>query len=922
MIMKSLPLILFFLFTFFSFNPLFSLASKPSYKDHCGSIIPETPPTIKLKSNSFPLSDKNTGDYIGGDSIINVDVSWNKFSLYFPPRNTYATSHPHIFKIAATISFRSTIDDSHFQRGYLTFKLDGFWSQSSGNVCMVGKSKGVSKKGDSLNLDVVFKLNNVFNSSNITSLISGSLESLSSEKGDEKNHYFEPISLMMFSKANYNYSLDSKEVENEFSFDSDDDEEGLSLNFDSMSFCSYPLSRAIKRLQLEYTDECNSSKNCAIISGSSSDQLPSQISLKAIECSPHAKKHRIRVLVEFSNSVDYYWNRHNQSFKTKTKLIGEGWWDEKKNMLCLVLCHFTGKSTSTSSSLDGTRVGDCSIRLRLRFPSIWSIENTSSVDGQIWSNKSDSDQNYFKMITFKNDYDYLGVGGQDLKYEYSQLEKVKQSCSTQKVVENKGESYPDAYSYDMRFDMSVRESKKKVAWGSSSPLFVDDQYQSSSFVSFSRSEFDTGILNNINGGLFNISYKISLSAMSSSPFDKNSLFNMSYYYSVKILAEGVYDSRDGTLCMVGCRNLVSNNGTPTTERSLDCEVLMKFQFPSLDTKGKSHIKGSIESMRQKSDPLYFKQLEVSAVAYYIQEARRNVCRLDIEVIMALVSTTLACIFIGLQLHHVKRNPNVLPFISIFMMSILTLGHMIPLVLNFEALLARNPNDKAFVLGYVEKWLEVNEISVRLITMVAFLLQFRLLYITWSSRKTNESGNNLWIAEKKASYVTFPLYAAGLLIALLLKLKKDRDSVTSAYHGYQQHDSSWENIKSYGGLVLDGFLVPQVILNLFSNMNENVLSFSFYFGTTFVRLLPHAYDLYRTHNYADEDSNSYYYADPSQDFYSTSWDIFIPLVGIVFAIIIYLQQRFGAQCVLPRKFKGSKGYAKVPESEGEVETTNL
>ncbi|MCI24119.1 hypothetical protein A2U01_0045302, partial [Trifolium medium] len=171
-----------------------------------------------------------------------------------------------------------------------------------------------------------------------------------------------------------------------------------------------------------------------------------------------------------------------------------------------------------------------------------------------------------------------------------------------------------------------------------------------------------------------------------------------------------------------------------------------------------------------------------------------------------------------------------------MMSILTLGHMIPLVLNFEATLAQDYYNKNFVFGYVG-WLEVNEISVRIITMVAFLLQFRLLQLTWSSRKTNESENRLWIAERKATYVTFPLYAAGLLISLLLKLKRDDF----------QNDTSWEKMKSYGGLVLDGFLLPQVILNLFSNMNENVLSCSFYFGTTFVRLLPHAYDLYRAHN---------------------------------------------------------------------------
>ena len=917
--MNSLLSKFFLVFTFFSFNLLFSLASKSSYKEHCASIIPETTPTTK-KFNSFPLSDHNTGYYIGGDSIINIYASWNKFSLNFPPRNTYATSHPHLFKIEGTISFTTTNDASYYNlhnhMGYLTFMLDGFWSQSSGNVCMVGKSKGVSKKGDSLNLDVVFKLKNVFNSSNITSLVSGSLESLSSEK-DHDDHYFEPISLMMFPKANYSYSLDSKDVENEFSFGSDDDEESLSLNFDSLSFCKYPLSSAIRRLQLEYTHECDSSKNCTPIISGSSNQLPSHMSLKGIECSSK-KKNRIRVLGEFSNSFDYYWNRNNQSLNTKTMLIGEGWWDEKKNMLCVVLCNFIGRSKSTS--LDGTHVGDCSLRLRLRFPSIWSIKNSSSIVGQIWSNKSANDQNYFKTITVRNDDANYGVGGKDLRYEYSQLARVNQSCSPHKVVENQGKRYPDAYSYDMKFDMSIRESKKRVAWGSSSPLFVDDEYLSRSSGSYLRSEFDAGILNNDNGSLFNISYKISLSVMSSSPFDKNSLFNMSYY-SVKISAEGIYDSRDGTLCMIGCRDLVSNKGTPTAY-SLDCEILMKFQFPSLDTKDRSYIKGSIESMRPKSDPLYFEHLEVSAVAQYTEAARRNVWRMDMEVIMALISTTLACVFVGLQLYHVKRNPNVLPFISIFMMSILTFGHMIPLVLNFEALLAQNPNSKTFVYGYVEKWLEVNEISVRLITMVAFLLQFRLLYLTWSSRKTNESQNNLWIAERKASYVTFPLYAVGLLIALLLKLEKGRDSVTSMYQVYRQHDPSWESIKSYGGLVLDGFLVPQVILNLFSNMNENVLSCSFYFGTTFVRLLPHAYDLYRAHNYADQDSDLYFYADPSQDFYSTYWDIFIPLVGIVLAIIIYLQQYFGAQCVLPHRFKGSKGYAKVPESEGEVETTNM
>ncbi|KAK7324582.1 hypothetical protein VNO77_28256 [Canavalia gladiata] len=929
MVMDSLFSLLIFLLSFSSFNLVSIFASQPSYKDHCASIVPEsTPNEHTFNYNSFPLGYHHTGYFTGGGGIIDVGASLNQYSFFLRPRHLFATQVSKLFKVAGTVSFRSISNTSYYyvgnfsygdrsgyrsrsryRRSYVIFKLEGFWSESSGKVCMVGTGHGYSKTGKYLNLDAVFKLDHLFNTSDITNLVSGSLESLSSQ--NDENH-FEPISVLMFPKANYNYTLDSTEAENEFSSVSDG-RKGLALN--SLSFCSHPLSSAIRRLQLEFSHECNSSKNCTPIS-ENSGPLPSLLSLKGIECSFTNKKHRLRVLVRFSNISNYWISR---SLNPKTMLVGEGWWDEKKNMLYVVACHIMGKA----SSLAGTHVDDCSIRLRLRFPSIWSINSTSSIVGQIWSKKTINDPGYFKMITFRNDED-SGVGVQVPKYEYSQLDRVKKLCPTHKPAKNQRRRYPDAYSYDMRFDMSVRESNKRVALGYSSPLFVGDEVsnldQNSVSVSISSTLAYAPMPIVNGGGLFNMSYKILM--YNSTSNDRNSFFNMSSE-NLRISAEGIYDAGTGNLCMVGCREIHSNNVT-LTAYSPDCEILVKFQFPSLDTKGGSYIKGSIESTRKKLDPLYFKSLELSSAAFYTEMAEKTVWRMDMEIIMVLISTTLACVFVGLQLYHVKRHPNVLPLLSLIMMSILTLGHMIPLILNFEALLAQNPNNKNFVFGNVG-WLEVNEIAVRLITMVAFLLQFRLLQLTWSSRKSDESKKGLWVAERKASYVTLPLYAAGLLIALLLKLKKDGDLVPVITSLYQQHHSSWESLKSYGGLVLDGFLLPQIILNLFSNMRENVLSCSFYFGTTFVRLLPHAYDLYRTHNYARLDNGSYFYADPSADFYSTAWDIVIPLGGILFAIIIYLQQRFGAHYILPHRFKGSKVYEKVPvvtESEAEVETTNL
>ncbi|CAL0310652.1 unnamed protein product [Lupinus luteus] len=769
-------------------------------------MVPESSST-KQSLKLFPLGDHHTGYYTGGDSIIDVAASWNQFSFELKPRTILATQVSNLFEVKAIVSFRSTTNTYNIsysggiriRRGYLSFKLEGFWSESSGEICMVGTSSGYSRRGNSLNVDAVFKLSNVFNASNITSLVRGSLESLSSK---EEDNYFEPFSLLMFPEENYKYTLDSIEA-------------------------------------------------------------------------------------------------------------GEGWWDEKKNTLCVVACNIIGMESAT----DGAHVSDCSIRLRLRFPSIWSIKNSSTIEGQIWSNKAANDEGYFKRITFRSEESrpvQREVHG--LKYEYSQLDRVNQSCKIPMDVKDKEKRYPDAYSHDMRFDNSVRESNRRVAWGYAVPLTVDDQFYESEMhtVTDPVSSFSKEVFNN--DSLFKISYKISLWLIPNpTPSDRNSLFNLSSE-KVAISAEGTYDAGAGNLCMVGCRDISANNA--------DCEILVKFQFPSVDTIGRSRIKGSIESTRKKSDPLYFKSLDLSASSYYIERSRRNAWRMDMEFIMALISTTLACIFSGFQLYHVKKHPNALPFISLIMMSILTLGYMIPLVLNFEALLTQNPNTKNFLLGNVGMWLEVNEISIRLITMIAFLLQSRLLYLTWSSRKSNESKKSLLVVERKAAYVTLPLYAAGLLIALLLNLKRDKDTVTFR-RGYQQNSSSWDKLNSYGGLVLDGFLLPQIILNLFSNMEENVLSFSFYFGATFVRLLPHAYDLYRTHNYASQDdTGSYFYADPSADFYSTAWDIVIPIGGILFAIVVYLQQHFGAHYILPRRFKGSNVFEKVPDSEAEVETSNL
>lgn len=96
--------------------------------------------------------------------------------------------------------------------------------------------------------------------------------------------------------------------------------------------------------------------------------------------------------------------------------------------------------------------------------------------------------------------------------------------------------------------------------------------------------------------------------------------------------------------------------------------------------------------------------------------------------MVLISNTFSCVFLGLQLFHVKKQPELLPSMSLVMLVILILGDMIPLVLNFEALFLQTHTQLIVLLGS-GGWIKVKEVIVGVVTMVVFQFLFCLLQFT-------------------------------------------------------------------------------------------------------------------------------------------------------------------------------------------------
>ncbi|KAL6314789.1 hypothetical protein AAG906_027138 [Vitis piasezkii] len=770
-----------------------SSAAQISYSDQCSSVVPESPPTIQ-EFITLPFSRIPNGYCIGGDRIINHDpyhysANFSKGILNLLSRNMYYSGGDS--GDGRSSNFQAIPPSSWV--GSVSFGLQGFWSKSSGKLCMVGSGSAYSSEGKLLNLAAILKLSNVKNSSTVTDLFSGTLESLDLA-GD--SNYFEPISILVFPQMNYDYTLISEESGTGCPGETNVPE-GSSLSAGSIWKIYSILSTPGNWLELEYEHDCNSLQNCTPFGGAI-QYLPRIMATKGIKCS--GAKQQLQLLIKFQNvgKLEYY-----RPFNPSTTLVGEG-------------------------------------RLSLRFPATWTIRNRSSMVGQIWSNRTVNDSEYFSRIVFQSPQNIIEVPG--LKYEYTKIDRAGKSCQEKMPVGNKGTAYPEANSFDMQFDMSVKSSTEIIAWGSSAPLFVGEIFYDPlvSFEPFSLSSSmqENSAVESHSRRIVpeNISYKMSFKLKPGpesdgiiSPFSSSS---SGMYLQVEISAEGIYEAKTGFLCM-----------------------------------------GSIESTLHESDPLHFPSLALSSAAFTVVEARKSIWRMTMEITMVLMSNTLAFFFVSLQLFHVKKQPNLLPSISLIMLGILALGYLIPLALDFNAILLGSHSHERIVLGR-GGWLKVNNVFVRVVTLVVFLLQCRLLLLTWSARLGHGDQKRLWAAERNGLYVSLPLYVAGFLIIWLLN--------------YQQH-SLWWGLGSYAGLVVDGSLFPQILFNVFMNSGDQ-----------------QGFD------------GSYIYANPGGDFYSTAWDVIIPCAGLLFSAIIFLQQRFGGGCIISKRFRESEAaYEMIPVVTGEI-----
>lgn len=865
------------------------------YPQYCNDVVPSTPLAQTLtpfNATSYFLTLTNAYIHAPTDNA----GQFKPKTLNFYTKNVYPTQNSKIFELEGGIRFAGRIGTEFFGDfihrrqlrlvyhrpprfptggfGYSReFRVSGFWDSGTGKLCMVGS--GLNKLSS---INVVLKLNYLNSSDILHSVVNGTLERIDV---NDKNAYTKPVEILGMSLRNYVYTLIDKEIENS-GFSEYGDWSNVSLVIDQDSSLCSVISRA-GTIEMRYLGNC-SNGNCNFLGGNLSNFKPTSMWFSEIECGDNG---RGRFLLSFGDGV-----RARPIYLINQTLVAEGKWNEKTKTVDMIGCQiFNG-----SDAAEKVSVGYCTVRLSLRLPKQWTLKERSVIVGEIWKRKDSNESgNYGKVALYSARNLVNRIDG--LTYEYTVIDNVTRFCAKALSYKGKGGKYPDVHSSDMRFDMTVKNRKKRDGFGYSSPLSVGDKF----YRGVSGSSVQ---VNDNQSAVVNISYVLHFVAPQILYSDEHAPL------TIEISAEGLYDSKSGRLCMVGCMYFSSRHGVLQRNYSLDCEILVSIQYPPLNAKVAHGVRGTIESMRKKSDPLYFEPLELISNSVYIDQARNSIWRMDLEMTMVLISNTLACIFVGLQLFYVKRNPNVLPFISVVMLVVLTLAHMIPLLLNFEALFLVNREKQNVYFGS-DGWLEVNEVLIRIMTMIAFLLEFRLLQLTWSARAGDQNPKSYWISDKKVLYLSLPMYICGGLIAYFIHLSRNSHQLKLQLspHFHHQQRTFWVELKSYAGLILDGFLLPQILFYLFCNTTERALAPGFYIGTTLVRLMPHVYDLYRAHSNAW--SYNYIYGNPKMDYYSTAWDIIICCGGLVLAVLVFLQQRFGGRCFLPRRYRDGSSYEKVP-----------
>ncbi|TKW16030.1 hypothetical protein SEVIR_5G273100v4 [Setaria viridis] len=842
--------------------------------------------------NLFQL---NAGYFFGGEDIhfakddSNSSSSFVTRSFSFFPHSVDPTSDSDLLHVAATLDLsggraRSILTSHRRRHRYvgdhsIKFYLDGYYSSATDELCMTGQGTYPSDDGTIQRLEgVVLKLRMPGLSNLSDPFVTGRLKGAS----------FETISLVAYAEGAYHYgeSASCPTLHPSSTSTARGALQALGASFS----CAHLKEHLATSYKLQY------SGGGAHAPGSSPPmglQAP-RLHVGQVQCT---KDGEVRAYAAFYNGTNK-WRQlqpHPPFMVGDEVLVAEGRWDSERSLLCLTACHVVYSESEMSVS-----VKECGIAMSFWFPGAWTIRERSVLAGMIWdSNQAPGgfggpgEIRVSSIDSTNHRSNFL-----DVRYDYTMVEEARKLYLNDPVLSDarkkvKGSFVAPNYT-DHDFAFHFQEAKDSVGSGRAYPVTIGSAMVYGDELAADDS-FSRHAVVDTKQELVNVSYDIRHHVP---PADWVRPKNNSYMVSLeerRITAEGVFDPKTGVMCMMACREHDSS--------MTDCQILIIVHFASLDRKDQGHGKGAISSLRNKTtDPLFFEKIEIVLYGMYSEQVSESISRMDLESVMLVISTTLSCVITILQIFHVKKRPEAAAATSITMLVILALGYVAPLVISSEALfLSRRSLYMPFPFDSYVPY-ELSQAMMRAPTLIALLLQLRLIQLAWSARKTATDAGRAraeasWAGERRALWLCVPLYLIGGALTFIAHAVNARRAAREGSLTVRLGPvpaTLWEDLVSSAGLVLDAFLLPQVATNAFASVagaaGVRALSPWFYVGGTVVRAMPHVYDVIRARGYVPNLRPSYVYASPRYDRFGVGWDVAVPCGATLLAVLVFLQQR--------------------------------
>ncbi|KAG0538899.1 hypothetical protein BDA96_03G276500 [Sorghum bicolor] len=858
--------------------------------------------------HSFQLS---SGYFFGGEDIhFAKDDKSDDSLLHLPPSFTLlplqvqSTTNSTVMHVGATLTLsgrrarafhtvaahrRDPFADGPHS---VSFHLDGYYSSTSEELCMLGSGTYSMGDGWPKHLpDVVLRLRVPSSPTLKDPFVTGEL----------KGAGFDAITLVSYA-------------------------EGDTYEYGQIASC--PPSPAVRgalqarfscaRLREQLVSSYKLQHGGSGVPASSSSTSPAlpepRMHVGQVQCTADGA---VRLYATFSNNTNLWGVRYlRPGFVVKeAAVVAEGRWDSTQSTLCLRACRVV-RSGPTSLAV---AVQDCSIGMSFWFPAVWTIRDRSIVAGRLWNSSqgtAGSNAAAAGAVSASSiDFDINRDTFSDVNYTYTMVDEAKQRyfADVLRSHENKANKgpFPSAnytyHDFQFRFYMNTQSKHGEAYPVTIGSAIVDgDRLPAGGSFSSWHGKVD------MEHELLKVSYDIYTRHVP----PRVNFMNMTSPITIEerlITAEGVYDPKTGVLCMIGCQELEGSTET-------DCQILITVHFASLDAKAQGRGRGVIGSLRAKTtDPLFFSKMDIALFGRYREQVSASISRMDLESVMLVASTTLPCIFTALQILHAKRSTEASASTSITMLVVMALGYVAPLVISTEALFVSRGTQYAPFQRKVPY--ELKQAMLRVPTLIAFVLQLRLLQLAWSARSSaagrskdgTSSSSAAAAAERRALWVCLPLYLLGGALTVVLHMANSRRAAQEdslAVRVGPELATLWEDLASSAGLALDGFLLPQVAMNAFSGGKVRAVSPWFYVGGTVVRAMPHVYDVIRRQGYVPSLKPSNVYASPLDDRFGVAWDIVVPCGAALLAVLLFLQQRLRSSDTLLFRSRRTGEYQMV------------